>query len=330
MAFRYKGLDLKHPYLMKMLKHVQLTFTRDGVAYDKNGNSVPSHTPIFEHKVPKLGGGFEIVNGIGIYEAHTNILPAETSQSLNGAYTTPALTGTYTFQVEGSGSVVLSGGATGTVSFGNHVTATLSGQTVTLTGTATMIQILNKAYPLPWGLGGVTVPAETLLVSSDVLNLSEGTIELEAYMSDAFKGKLSYLMSCENGSDYLRAYSSAGIYLRTGNISGSTSLVRPTPSGIAKIQFSFNNSYLDHFVNLDHVNSPNPYLHSSKGANVIFGRATGQEPSTIIKNVVFSNNKRTESKITERYYRDGFGVDKQVTLVVPLTHDLRAYRVARC
>lgn len=154
------------------LETVPLTFTRVGETYGWDGHSIPEHTPIYEHKVPD-GPGYKLVQGCGIFESRTNILPAAISQSMSEPYTTAALTGTYTFMVQGEGSITLSGGATGTISFNNSVTVTLSNATVTLTptGTVTLVQVINKAYTLPWGLGGVSIQAETLTAPSSVLNI---------------------------------------------------------------------------------------------------------------------------------------------------------------
>jgi len=76
MAFKYKGLRLKDPSLMKRLRRVpNIKFTRASVAYDKYGNSVPVDTPRFG-----IAGGPN--DGVLIEEAHTNLLTADVSQAL--------------------------------------------------------------------------------------------------------------------------------------------------------------------------------------------------------------------------------------------------------
>jgi hypothetical protein len=151
-------------------ERVPLTFTRASVAYDYKGDSVPVNQPRFEHLI-----NGEIQRGILIEESHTNLLTAEASQEILHAapYTTGTLDGTYTFQCEGTGSYVLSGGATGTVSKDNPVTATIVSATVTLTPdvSSTLNQVLKTAYPLSWTLGGTTQAAETLTAPSSVLNI---------------------------------------------------------------------------------------------------------------------------------------------------------------
>ena len=47
---------------------------------------------------------------------------------------------------------------------------------------------------------------------------------------------------------------------------------------------------------------------------------------TIVRNVVISK-KKNDGDITNSH-RDGFGVDKEVTLIAPLKNNLNAYRVA--
>lgn len=71
MAFKYKGLRLKNPSLMKRLRRVTgITFTRNSVAYDYYGKPIPANTPRF---------GFGGIDGVLIEEAHTNLLTANQS-----------------------------------------------------------------------------------------------------------------------------------------------------------------------------------------------------------------------------------------------------------
>lgn len=158
-------------FLCDCLQPVELTFTRGSVAYDSWGRPYPVNEPRFEHKIYE-GGVSRTVNGILIEEAHTNILTAGASQSLDAPYTTGTLNGTYTFSCA-TGSITLSGGATGTVTPSTPITATISSATVTLTptGTPTLNQITNTAYPLSWTLGGTSQSAEVLTAPPTVFNI---------------------------------------------------------------------------------------------------------------------------------------------------------------
>ena len=147
--------------------NIQSTFTRVGVAWDKNGNSVAENTPRFSM--------FGVdANGLLIEEAHTNLLSGDQSLSIVHAapVTTGTLNGTYTFQCR-TGNIVLSGGASGTVTPSSPVTAAVSSATVTLTPDveATYNQIILKGYPLSWTLGGTEQKAETMTIPSSVLNI---------------------------------------------------------------------------------------------------------------------------------------------------------------
>lgn len=239
MAFKYKGLRLKQPYLMRKLKRVTgVSFTRNSVAYDYYGNPIPANTPRF---------GFGGIDGVLIEEAHTNLMPASESQSLSAPYTTETLNGTYTFMIQGSGSITLSGGATGTVTPGNPVTATVSSATVTLTptGTATLNQILKLAYPLSWTLGGTTQAAETLTAPSSVLNIdTEGYSNLlpstqatslsskSPYTTTTLVGGVAYTFSCLTGS-YVLSGGATGTVTPTNPITVTPGAVTVTLTGDA-------------------------------------------------------------------------------------------------
>lgn len=74
MVYKYKEMQLADRRLRRRLKQIPLTFTRSGVAYDYQGNSVPENTPRFTHLINGV-----IQQGCLIEEAHTNLLTANQS-----------------------------------------------------------------------------------------------------------------------------------------------------------------------------------------------------------------------------------------------------------
>jgi hypothetical protein len=336
MAFKYKGLRLKDPSLMKKLRQVPLTFTRASVAYDYKGDAVGVNTPRFQH----------LINGVMEYgclieEAHTNILPASQSQSLSEAYTTAALNGTYTFQCEGTGSYELSGGATGTVSKDNPVTAAVSSATVTLTptGTSTLNQILNKAYPLSYTLGGTTQAAETLNPPTSYLGLTQGTIECTVIVTPALKtntaGTYYFLVSTGTINDKIQLYKTAGKWAATTRGTSTSTIsandtVRVNTTHNIEMTYGVDLSlYLDGDSIITPLSSPN--LPTATAPIYIGSRDADYQCNGIIKNVTFSAVNYSPSMIKSRanlsILSKGFTINKETKFVAPLTQDLKAYRV---
>lgn len=103
--------------------------------------------------------------GLRVEEATFNIFTSALSQSFTAPWTSAALTGAYTVSIRGpSGSLALSGGATGTVSAGQELTFTAAGATVTFTptGNPTYCQCENKSYATKWQIGGTARAADSL------------------------------------------------------------------------------------------------------------------------------------------------------------------------
>lgn len=334
MAFKYKGLRLKDPSLMKKLRQVPLTFTRASVAYDYKGDAVGVDTPRFQH----------LINGVMEYgclieEAHTNILPASQSQSLSEAYTTAALNGTYTFQCEGTGSYELSGGATGTVSKDNPVTAAMSSATVTLTptGTSTLNQILNKEYPLSYTLGGTTQAAERLQLPISTINLQKATIEIEAYLpsSSAKTGAIAVIwrFAGGNGYGYLRIGNPTNLSARLDDGAGNGMTILKTityTNGFHKITTNWDNTDLNLFYDAAKHDTPGTGALPSFpiiAADLASNTGTSQHLNGIIKNVCISQIKRADSDCDIRSKQNTPSVDKEIKLIIPLIRDLKAYRV---
>lgn len=332
MAFKYKGLRLKDPSLMKRLRRVpNIKFTRASVAYDKYGNSVPINQPRFG----MFNGPDE---GILIEEAHTNLLPADASQALTteSPYTTGTLNGTYTFSCM-TGSYELSGGATGTVTPTSPQTKTITSATVTLTGTATFNQCTKTGYPLSWTLGGTTMAAETLTAPSSVLSLTEGTIEAEVYVNSTFLVGTHSIIDMRDGSGnnriLMRQFTNNWDFITRDGSSSSEITYSQTNTpvnnwyDVAMGYGSILTGYINGNIVGTPVSSPKlPVAYNTLYIGKVFDGSNCLD--TIVRNVVISKTKRTDPDIANRSGRDGFGVDRQVTLIAPLKNNLNAYRVA--
>ena len=334
--FKYKGMSLQNPRLRKRLRRVPLTFTRASVAYDYKGDEVPVDTPRFTHLI-----NGEIVHGCLVEEAHTNLLTADASQALTteSPYTTGTLNGTYTFQCEGTGSYELSGGATGTVSKDNPVTAAVVSATVTLTPatSSTLNQILKTAYPLSWTLGGTTQAAETLTAPSSVLSLTEGTIEAEVYVNSTFLVGTHSIIDMRdvsgNNRILMRQFTNNWDFMTRDGSSSSEITYSQTNTPVNNwydVAMGYG-SILTAYINGNSVGTPvsSPKLPTEYNTLYIGRVYDGSNClDTIVRNITISKTKRTDPDIANRSGRDGFGVDRQVTLIAPLKNNLNAYRVA--
>ena len=339
MAFKYKGLRLKDPTLLRKLKRVLgVTFTRASVAYDKNGNTVPVNTPRFG-----MFNGPD--DGILIEEAHTNLLSADASLSLTGAspYTTGTLNGTYTFTCR-TGSYELSGGATGTVTPTTPQTKAITSATVTLTGTSTYNQIINKAYPLSFTLGGTTHAGEQLIIPGNIANIDtsggtpntgSGTIEFKVYVNNTIrtlgmKGGLISILTPINELYIWRWDGDTKYYL---HVFGTATEISQTilSEGPHTFKIVWDSISFKLFCDGVQVGSTvlTPTLAGSAATNVKIGSrtSTGYQCNTLISDVAFSRPKRGDSDLVRRSLNSEPVVDKEVTFIMPLKNDLRAYRV---
>jgi len=154
----------------------QPTFTRNSIAYKSDGSQVAVNVPRFE--AGKFG------QGIMIEEGTTNLFPTNLALSFSSAWTRGALNGTYTVSIKsGTGSLVLSGGASGTVNVGSSLTFTVSKATVTFTpsgGTPAYCQLEQKAYATSWTVG-TRRPEELVIPTAGVIKQNEGSIEVWFY-----------------------------------------------------------------------------------------------------------------------------------------------------
>lgn len=148
------------------------TFTRNSVAYNSSFTVYSANAPIWEAQ--------NSMYWLAVIEGTTNLFTSADSQSFSAAYTSGTLNGTYTVSIRGtSGSLVLSGGATGTVNAGQYLTFTVSSATVTFTptGTPTYCQLEALSYQTPWVIGGTTRDAETYTLPASVVGTqSQGLI----------------------------------------------------------------------------------------------------------------------------------------------------------
>ena len=406
MAFKYKGLRLKDPSLMKRLRRVpNIKFTRASVAYDKYGNSVPVDTPRFG-----IAGGPN--DGVLIEEAHTNLLTANqstgtdtlgdttgfegvrksetitssTEQSHTGTKSlkcvTPGLLtqeGIITSPISGlskgvvyifSAWVYAPNGAdmywfmgdggdnnviqpfTGTGAWQrveypftpdgspNHYVSIRTNAKQAITFYVDTLQ-LTAGYPLSWTLGGTTMAAETLTVNSSVYDLTSGTIELEALANDIIKtdGINNYLLSTADGDGNnqisLLDDSSNNLTITTKASDAATSVSYAdsnlTSNTMFKVAAPYKSDKLKLFKDGTSVGTPltSANLPTTKQTIYLGSKYDGTlQANTLIRNVVLTKQDRVDGEITNRSYRDGFGVDKEVTLIAPLKNNLNAYRVA--
>lgn len=389
MAFKYKGLRLKDPSLMKKLRQVPLTFTRASVAYDYKGDAVGVDTPRFQH----------LINGVMEYgclieQAHTNRISASKSEcsslvgfglSATGEITTEVFlrspscleitsnsyyTGFWTTEFTNVGTVYcyqlmgkIDEGVIVRIETGStHIdyigtgewmpiylifTATLSTTDISISILSAdthisyfdMFQFTDNPFPLSWTLGGTTQAAETLTVNPSVLGLSEGTIELEIYLNNSLKLNYGAPISHRDivGNNYYYCYwdTPTGDWkLMTSNnmgLSTTATLSGSGDTGFINIVTRHNLSKIILTKNGDVVNqslqSP-ANIPETRGINIEFGTANGlQSINSIIRNIVTSSHEREDTDVSTRSLQQSPLIDKEITLIAPLTKDLKAYRV---
>ena len=73
--FRYKGIYLQNPRLRKRLRNVPITFTRNSIAYNNQGEQTPAHTPRLKHY---LNG--EYIDALLIEEGTSNVCPVNAAR----------------------------------------------------------------------------------------------------------------------------------------------------------------------------------------------------------------------------------------------------------
>ena len=201
------------------------------------------------------------------------------------------------------------------------------------------VQVENKAYSTSWTLGGTTRSAETLTISSKVLDVSKGTIECEIYVNDAFKTNTGHrfvfchAMSFGSATDAIWLYHSSGGYLRAllGDSTTSTSFVTgiadaSLPNGFHKIAMTWDSTELALFVDgikLTPIQNPKLPQRYNDVAYIGSNSPGALVADTIIKQMCISKIKRTDTDITSRAQANTYPIDSQVTAFALLENDIR-------
>jgi len=315
-----------------VLKSIPITFLRNSIAYDQKFNQVPANTPRFW----TIDGN----TGLMIESSTTNLFPAALSQNFNQAWTSGNLNGTYVVSLKGSsGSLTLSGGASGTVTAGNSLVITVTNSTVTFTpsNSPTMCQLENKKYPTSWTLGGTTRAAETLTFDTSGLNLSEGTVELEFIINDSFKDATApshriFYTGVTSNTNIFSLRNTAGSFgaATSNNLSAATSVVINSSTlnnGIHKASMGWKSTILDLTVDGAIAGAPktNPPLPTVKSDKIYIGSdASGaQQADTIIKTVCLSNKYRIIAERSARSQLNTYPIDKAVTAYISLESNIQ-------
>lgn len=173
------------------------------------------------------------------------------------------------------------------------------------------------------------------------VNEGAGTIELEAYANTVIKtdGINNYLLSTADGSGNNQISvlddSSNNLTITTKASDAATSVSYAdsnlTSNNMFKVAAPYKSDKLKLFKDGSSVGTPltSANLPTTKQTIYLGSKYDGTlQANTLIRNVVLTKQDRVDGEITNRSYRDGFGVDKEVTLIAPLKNNLNAYRVA--
>lgn len=333
-------MNLKYfqdPEDAKNFEPFPVLFERGSVAYEGNLAQVQSHQS--RHIGDRAG-----VNGLFVEESHTNLLPSNQALQLTNPYTTGVLNGTYTLDIKGpTGSITLSGGATGTVTAGNSLTFTVSNATVTLTptGNPEYNQLVNKAYPLSWVPGGTTKQADKCYIPSNELkkfyNPYDACIELIHNSPQNIGTTLPYVFA--NTTPTL----SNGILLYYQIQGGNLTLTLWRNAILDRITLSSNNLknlpvslnlYKDNKQTLFCENNEITVSHSGfiPFNDFVFGNRLSDMARALnnhIKYFVFSEVRSKEDIERRQKFAEAngyFPVDDKVTAFLDLESGIRAYR----
>jgi hypothetical protein len=200
------------------------------------------------------------------------------------------------------------------------------------------LQLEAKAYPTTWTLGGTTRAASTMTIPSSVLNLSEGTIELEVYVNTALQSTTLYIFDAENTgrtSGLFIAHVSTNKY-RYGVNGGSNIDVTTTLStGWHRIAATYNSANMTFYIDGVSVGTPvtNPTLFSPPTAiNIGSSTVPGSQMDTNIRKFHISRRKLSDTEIASRAATVANGgsytVTKDTTFYLDGRYDLRGYKIA--
>ena len=186
-----------------------------------------------------------------------------------------------------------------------------------------------------------TSTARTWIPGGTQVNSGTGTIELEAYANTVIKtdGINNYLLSTADGSGNNQISvlddSSNNLTITTKASDAATSVSYAdsnlTSNNMFKVAAPYKSDKLKLFKDGSSVGTPltSANLPTTKQTIYLGSKYDGTlQANTLIRNVVLTKQDRVDGEITNRSYRDGFGVDKEVTLIAPLKNNLNAYRVA--
>ncbi|MDP3014290.1 MAG: hypothetical protein Q8M92_08625, partial [Candidatus Subteraquimicrobiales bacterium] len=283
------------------------------------------------------------VNGVLIEESATNLLPSAPGLALETPYTSGTLNGTYTLKVyAGSGTVTLSGGASGTVTPGNHITFTVSNATVTFTpsgGTPAYLMLVMKAYPLSWMPGGTTRQADQLYIPVEevkkFINLNEGCIEVLHTPTLATKQSPGYLFLMQElyNKNRLDISTNNGsfqhISANNDNVLGDAYATNKTiiENVLTSLDINYTKNILSHLINgnlngMGVSNSPKlPEKHNSM--------MLGFQCSGFLHHVIFSEPRTVEDRVNRQRFAQANGyyqIDDKVQAFIPLESGLVGYR----
>jgi hypothetical protein len=209
-----------------------------------------------------------------------------------------------------------------------------------------MLQIEAKAYPTSWTLGSTSRAASTMTIPSNVLNLSEGTIELEVYVNTAFNSSSvtapRFFDMTVDANNYFIAgrNASAGTYFvqsKGGATAYTIAQVATTlTTGWHQIAISWKPGQktimIDGNIATANTDSSN-IMPPSTTTLYIMDRATGDRTiNTQTRKWHWSRRWKTLAELSQRAATVANGgsytVTKDTTFYMDSQYDLRAYKIA--
>lgn len=204
----------------------------------------------------------------------------------------------------------------------------------------TFNQIENKRYATSWTLGGTTRAAETLILDTSCLNLSEGTVELEFIITSSFKDtsapshRIFYTGVSSNANIFSLRNTAGNFGAATSAANTNSSIVAVAASTLSnalhKVAMGWKSTVLDLTIDGVSAGTPvtNPNLPSQKAALIHIGSDDNgtygsQQADTIIKTVCLSKIYRSISERSARSKLKAYPIDRSVTAYISLESDIR-------
>jgi hypothetical protein len=204
------------------------SFTRTSAAYDSLARLVRAGRA----RIERIAGMW----GCMVEEGSTNLFTAALAQSFTEPWTSGVINGSHTVSIRaGSGSLTLSGGATGTVNAGSSLTFSVTSATVifTPTGTPERCQLEAKPYATTWQLPGTARAAETLTFpTAGILSPAQGYIRMWVYADAMMKRQVT--------GQYPRIFD----VRRLGGASGIMLYHQPAAANFAVNFYADDNTYI--------------------------------------------------------------------------------------